>query len=427
MEWVNRKLAGNRVDFVGKRVPFGIASAVLVVLSWVVFFVVGPNWGIDFTGGTEINLRFAQTTSIDEVRSALTTLGVSDDAVQSLGNDDLEYRIRIQDASFGADRMREDVESRIIAVMGPNFLDPARTQFDAEVGARLVLGYNGDAASLDTVREALSSLDGASVQDGREEREIVVTLPGLSTQMKAEIATAMGDREFEVLSTEAVGPKVGGELRQQGFAAVVATLGLVLLYVAFRFELAFAPGAVIALMHDVSLTVGVFVLMGKLVPDRFEFNLSLIGALLTIVGYSLNDTIVIYDRIRENRERYRRQDTAELINTSINETLTRTIATSGTTALAMLPFLVIGGPVIEDFAFAMIFGIVVGTYSTIYVASPSIIFLEQLLPKMGSAVALSGKVEETEEEKAAREATMTQSERRRRERADRQRDGSAET
>jgi preprotein translocase subunit SecF len=173
---------------------------------------------------------------------------------------------------------------------------------------------------------------------------------------------------------------VGGELRRKGFLAIGATLALILVYVAFRFDLAFAPGAVLALFHDVSIVVGIFVITGH------EFNLPMIGALLTIIGYSLNDTIVIYDRIRENMRRYRRADTARLINDSINETMTRTLATSFTTGVAMLAFLFLGGPVIETFALAILLGVVFGTYSTIFVASPTILLMEDLRPHLAKLV-----------------------------------------
>ncbi|MBT3219562.1 MAG: protein translocase subunit SecF, partial [Proteobacteria bacterium] len=173
----------------------------------------------------------------------------------------------------------------------------------------------------------------------------------------------------------------------------------------------FAPGAVLALIHDVSITVGIFVIA------RLEFNLPMIGALLTIVGYSLNDTIVIYDRIRENRDRYSRTNTADLINVSVNETLARTVATSVTTFMAISMFLLIGGPVIRNFALAMMLGIIFGTYSTVFVASPMVLVMEQLKPRLSKLLAISSGSAPTEEEMEEELRRMTQSEQRRRERA----------
>jgi preprotein translocase subunit SecF len=193
---------------------------------------------------------------------------------------------------------------------------------------------------------------------------------------------------FEILQTDSVGPKVGAELRQQGLISILATLGLILAYVSLRFNLSFAPGAVLALLHDVLIVIGLFILLGKAAPylpfaiPSLEFNLPMVGALLTIIGYSLNDTIVIYDRIRENMARYRKTDLESLINTSINETLRRTINTSITTLGAMSAFLFFGGSVIQTFALAISLGVIVGTYSTIYVASPTILFMQEIQPTL---------------------------------------------
>ncbi|MFK7929867.1 MAG: protein translocase subunit SecF, partial [Myxococcota bacterium] len=233
-------------------------------------------------------------------------------------------------------------------------------------------------------------------------------------------------RTFEVLSIDAVGPKVGGDLRTQGMLAILATLALVLLYVGFRFDIAFAPGAILALVHGVSITVGIFVILQR------EINLPMIGALLTIVGYSLNDTIVIYDRIRENQERYRRKDMADLINVSINETMARTLATSVTTFLAIVPFIIFGGEflqgffpglpsagdVIWAFAFAMLLGIVFGTYSTVYVASPTILVMEDVKPWLMKLLPNIGVAGDDDSDGDDDPAALTASEQRRRERRD---------
>jgi len=414
-EWAKRRINELDVDFVRWQVPTWITSLTLVVLSWILFAAIGPNWGIDFTGGTEIMLQFHDDTQITDVRHALKDLGLAEDSVQQVNDpSEHEFAIRIQDATFGSKEMKADVESRLKKAFGDDWID--FTKFDAEVGARLAVHYKGDPVTPQQVAAVLSDIDGVVVQLGREDREVVIKMPGLTQQIGKEINSVMTGHKFAVLSVEAVGPKVGGELRRQGFISVFATLALVLLYVAFRFELAFAPGAVLALVHDVSLTAGVFVITQR------EFDLPMIGALLTIVGYSLNDTIVIYDRIRENKERYRRRDMRELINVSINETLSRTLATSGTTILAITAFLFMGGPVIEDFAFAMTFGIFVGTYSTIYVASPMILLMQRIQPWLTRVVAGGGAAPADEDEQGP-ERPLTQAEQRRRERA--QHDGAS--
>jgi preprotein translocase subunit SecF len=370
---------GTSFDFVGKRGFAALVSGVMVVASLALFFVVGPNWGIDFTGGTEIQVKFGQPTEISDVRTVLTEIGMSNDAVQQVdAPTDYRYIIRIQDTTYGTDDLRDQILGDLKSSFGADWI--AETSFDAQIGARLVVRYNGDAVSVEQVERAIQGVEGAAVADSPDDNTVQIKLPGVSAKVQKAIEEAFVGRDMAVEKTDQVGPKVGGELRRKGFLAIGATLALILVYVAFRFDLAFAPGAVLALFHDVSIVVGIFVITGH------EFNLPMIGALLTIIGYSLNDTIVIYDRIRENMRRYRRADTARLINDSINETMTRTLATSFTTGVAMLAFLFLGGPVIETFALAILLGVVFGTYSTIFVASPTILLMEDLRPHLAKLV-----------------------------------------
>jgi preprotein translocase subunit SecF len=370
---------GTSFDFVGKRGLAALVSGIMVLASLALFFVVGPNWGIDFTGGTEIQVKFGQPTEISDVRTVLTEIGMSNDAVQQVdAPTDYRYIIRIQDTTYGTDDLRDQILGDLKSSFGADWI--AETSFDAQIGARLVVRYNGDAVSVEQVERAIQKVDGATVADSPDDNTVQINLPGVSAKVQKAIEEAFVGRDMAVEKTDQVGPKVGGELRRKGFLAIGATLALILVYVAFRFDLAFAPGAVLALFHDVSIVVGIFVITGH------EFNLPMIGALLTIIGYSLNDTIVIYDRIRENMRRYRRADTARLINDSINETMTRTLATSFTTGVAMLAFLFLGGPVIETFALAILLGVVFGTYSTIFVASPTILLMEDMRPHLAKLV-----------------------------------------
>jgi preprotein translocase subunit SecF len=407
MERLKNYIGGLRFEFVKHARVVGSISALLVLASWVLFIVPGPRWGIDFTGGTEMVLKFDEEISIDELRNALTKLEIPNDAIQEVGGaEDNEFKVRIQDPEFGAADLEKAVTEKLTTAFGPAWIDSV--EFNPEVGARFSIRYKGDKVGVADVRPALEGLDGVRVEEGREDRELIVKFPSLAKQVEKQVATAMGDRSFEVLSVDAVGPKVGASLRTQGVMSLVATLGLILVYTAFRFDLAYAPGAVLALIHDVSVTVGIFIVFGK------EFNLTTIGALLTILGYSLNDTIVIYDRIRENRQRYSRHDLAELVDRSINETLTRTFATAGTTLAATLAFLVVGTDVIQSFVQAITLGIVLGTYSTIFVASPSILVTERLKPWFASLVASSNPAEDDPD--GIPEQFTSESERRRRER-----------
>ena len=363
------------VDFLGKRYIFGALSLLLVSLSVVTFIFMEPNWGIDFTGGMEIVVDFEEPTDIAEVRSAVGKLGLSDDSVQQINaEEDYTYSIRVRDATFGTEELKSEVEHVIGERYGGDFIQASR--MDAQVGARVIVEHTpGVEVDLTALNAALAGVvDGAEATTFAEDNTFQVKLTNLSSQVKESIASEFVGKTFTVPKVDAVGPKVGGDLRTQGLLAMGATIAFILLYIAFRFDLVFAPGAVLALVHDVAITVGIFTLIGE------ELNLSMIGALLTIIGYSLNDTIVIYDRIRENMQRYRRSDMDGLINDSINETLGRTLATSITTGLAILPLLFLGGPVIRTFALALLIGVFVGTYSTIFIATPSILVMERVKP-----------------------------------------------
>lgn len=411
-DWLNER----NIDFVKYRYILGGTTGLFVVLSWVLFFVIGPNWGIDFTGGTELQLRFDNKVEIGEIREALHDLGLSEDSVQQVGRtDESVFKVRIQDPNFGADEAKKNIEDRLAAAYGKDWV--TQGFFNAEVGARYSFTHSGAPVKPNEVARYFEDIQGVQVQPGAEDNQLIIQLPGLSHEIQAKIGAALGEsKTFKVETVDSIGPRVGSDLRRQAFIAIAASIFLIILYVAFRFDLAFAPGTVIALFHDVSIVVGVFVLLQR------EFSLSLIGALLTIVGYSMNDTIVIYDRIRENHEKYRRKSMAEIINLSVNETLTRTVSTSFNTALAIAPFLVMGGAVLQDFALAMFLGIIVGTYSTIYVASTFILVMEEWKPRLQKLIPASagGSPTATAEsaEAAAPSASMTESEKRRRERAE---------
>jgi preprotein translocase subunit SecF len=198
-------------------------------------------------------------------------------------------------------------------------------------------------------------------QDGSEEEQAAVIV---------QIKTALGDQVSEYRRTEFVGPTVGGELIESAIWAVVLAIGAILIYIWFRFEWQFGVGAVIALTHDVITTIGLFAL------TQLEFNLATVAAILTIAGYSINDTVVIYDRVREELRRYKKEDISELLNLAANRTLSRTFMTSFTTLIALIALAIFGGSIIRDFAFAMIWGVIIGTYSSVFVAVPVLLGLK---------------------------------------------------
>jgi preprotein translocase SecF subunit len=263
---------------------------------------------------------------------------------------------------------------------GPNY------GIDFKGGYKFIVEFTDD-VDLASVRGAVADMgfEGYQVTDFGKPSEVMIILPatemagvefgsedagGDAVQIKlAEgIRAAFSQNPVIEISQEKVGPKIGAELRSQGLWAILYSLLGIVLYITWRFEFKFSIAAIAALIHDVMITLGIFSLLGK------EINLTILGALLTIVGYSLNDTIVVFDRIRENlRQRKRGDSYEEIVNTSVNQTLSRTIITSFTTLLVVLILFFAGGPVIHDFAFALVVGVLVGTYSSIFIASPILV------------------------------------------------------
>lgn len=293
---------GINIDLVGKmRIAFWASLAVIVISVLSLVFHGGPKLGIDFAGGTQIQVKFSQEATADGIRDSLRSMGLDNNVIQRFGyKDNNEFLIKTERSSS--------------------------------------------------------------------------ELEGLSDKITEALGATYGKENVDIRRVEVVGPKVGKDLRQKGLLAMLYAVIGILIYVTWRFELRYAVGAIVALIHDVIITVGIFSLLGK------EFTLPIIAALLTIIGYSLNDTIVVYDRIRENIKGARKQPLKELVNSSINQVLSRTVLTSVTTLLVVLALFFLGGAVIHDFAFALLVGIVVGTYSSIFVASPTVLAWETISP-----------------------------------------------
>ena len=280
------------IDFIGKRKIALTISIILILLGLVSLIIQGgPNLGIDFTGGTSLQLRFENEVDIGEIRNILSDIGLGSAEIKEFGVDN-EILIRIQQQI-----KNEDVSENVIN----------------------------------------------------------------------ELSEKLPDNKLEIRMNEAVGPRIGNELRRTTIWAILAALILILIYISWRFEFKFAVGAVAALFHDVLITLGVFSVLG------LELSLAVIAAFLTIIGYSLNDTIVVFDRIRENLKILRREDYINIFNTSINQTLSRTILTSMTTFVVVIILFLFGGEVIHNFSFALVIGVIVGTYSSMFIASPVVV------------------------------------------------------
>jgi len=308
MEFIKPNIS---IDFVGRKKLAVLFSIVLILIGVVSLLIKGgPNYGIDFAGGTLVQIKFTAPTKPADIKAALKEIDLGSFVVQQFGEGGDEFLIRAQNTS--------------------------------------------------------------------------AELEGLSQTIAAALEAKYGADSVEVRRAEMVGPQVGKDLREKGLLAILYAMIGILVYVTWRFEFRFAVGAILALAHDVMITLGAFSIFNQ------EIDLPVIAAFLAIIGYSLNDTIIVYDRIRENMGKYAKSGLAEVINRSINETLSRTILTSGTTLLVVVALFIFGGGVIHTFAFALLVGILIGTYSSIFVASPLLLFWEER-KKGGKAKAVAVK------------------------------------
>jgi preprotein translocase subunit SecF len=321
---------GTHIDFIGKRRIAAAISISLLLAGAIAVPVNGVKLGIDFQGGTEMQVLFDDQVDVDEgaIRSAIGACGIKDSSVVRYGETTgREFLIRFQ--------------------------------------AGAVATTEGDGCPLTPEQNEALERAKLSGGGGGDEGEKGETIDKLTYALSNEIGP------LEVQRVEFVGPRVGSELRSDGLKSLLVACILILIYIAIRFNTRYAPGAIVALVHDIGITAGIFVILG------LEFDLRVLAALLAILGYSLNDTIIIYDRIRENLELRTNVDLVDVLNQSINQTLSRTVLTSGTTMAAVLALWILGGEVIRPFAIAMAIGIVVGTYSSVFIASPTLLILER--------------------------------------------------
>lgn len=294
-----------RFDFVGKVGIFGGISALFVVISLIYLAVHGVNYGIDFRGGTEMQVKFASTVTIDHVREAVEKLDLGEVGVQGFG-DQSEYIIRFQGKQGATDKETNELLNQAI------------------------------------------------------------------TKIKDSINTTFASASPDIRRVDTVGPQVGAELKRNSFLAVFYCLLIILIYVALRFDYKYSPGAVVCLFHDAVITLAVFDAVGK------EVNIPILAAIMTLIGYSLNDTIVVFDRIRETEHAYKDRGWRFIINRAINDMLGRTLITSGTVFVTSLCLWYFAGGTVSDIAFALCVGIFFGTYSSIYVAAPFILLMNRI-------------------------------------------------
>lgn len=291
------------IDFVGKRKILLTVSLSTIVFGLIIAFIIPPKFGIDFTGGTEVGIKFAKTMSTSELRTAVSEIGFGSSEIKTFGSEG-SFLIRIQDS--------------------------------------------------DNAPEILKT--------------------GLNNKFS--------DNPHEVLKVDKIGPKIGNEMRTQAFLAILFSTIMIMLYLAFRFEFSFGLAAIVALVHDVIVTFLIVIIFQKTGIFSLEIDQTILAAMLTVVGYSINDTVIIFDRVRENRDLMKGKSLISIFNRSINETLSRSVNTTLTTEIVLLVLLFFGGPTLEGFAFTMFVGFIVGTYSSIFIATPFALWYFSNVKKM---------------------------------------------
>jgi preprotein translocase subunit SecF len=369
---------GTKYDFVGKRHIAVTLSLIvnLTLILWSLPFVHGLNFGVDFAGGTEMEIKFAQPLDPGAIRKSVEELGFKDASVQTYGAEtENTFLIRVGRIALMGEADVQRVEAAVKAR-----LPVSSASFNAEIGDKIDFQFSAPVAMAD-LRAAVESA-GIRVREIREEagltagtRSFAVITQGIREKVEQDLNARFAAAKPEVRRVEYVGPAVGRELRNQGFKAILYAMALIVVYVGLRFDFKFAPGVIVAIVHDAIVTFGYFAVTGR------EFNLTSIAVILTVVGYSVNDTVVVYDRIRENHTKYKGKSLYDMVNLAINETLGRTFLTSFATALSLIGLLVFGVGTIFDFAFAMLLGIISGTYSTWFIAAPMTIWLEERAEK----------------------------------------------
>jgi preprotein translocase subunit SecF len=359
------------IDFIGKRRPALFISSVLNLAILVGITIFGFNFGVDFAGGTVVELKFDHRVNAEDVRRRAQAAGLHDVSVQGIGSaSENSFLLRLG----GVTQLTK--ENSALAETAVQALGPIKF-FHADLDNGLINFRAEQKLDPEQIKKAVETTGTGikevrslgEAQGGGNDYQVVVS--GMADRVFSAMRHGMEKPDFIVQRVDYVGPQVGKQLRNKGIMSLLYAMVMILIYVAFRFDFKFGPGALVAMVHDVIMVSGYFLL------TRREFNLTSIAVLLTVIGYSINDTIVVYDRIREEMVRYKGKPLPEIINIAVNDTLSRTILTSGVTALSLVGLLIFGVGEIWDFAMAMLVGIIVGTYSSVYIASPLTIWLDE--------------------------------------------------
>lgn len=360
------------------------ASFLLCLLSGIALFWPGPNLGTDFVGGTEVEVAFRGGVEAQAVREAVQAAGFSTPDVIRVQDPTFEarYLIRVQEVSTLSDATRAELETAL-CYREAGACPPEKRSVEVKFspgGDKITVRFE-QPPDLKMIRERVEAVSGVDLREGENnptiqnvrDHKVEVQLKSKGDQLMDAVRAKLGEEKVPVklengaanpLRVEWIGPKAGRQLRDSAIKSIVISLFLIMAYVAFRFDVRFAPGATIALFHDALGTLGILMLLGK------EINLSTVAALLTIIGYSVNDTVIVYDRVRENLGILRGASFEKIINVSLSEMLGRTIITNSTATMSLLAFFYWGTGTLKEFALTLVIGFVLGTYSSIYIALP---------------------------------------------------------
>jgi preprotein translocase subunit SecF len=368
-------------DFMGWRRVWLTISLVTTVAAIVALFGLGQlNIGIDFAGGTQLTVRFTERPDIERLRGDLEAAGLGAAQLQRFGPE-AANEVLIKTPILGESAVEDQrrVEEALQQTYPPAGGGENLNEISLQSLVDLLLAADPDARASEGAEAAQGHYEAVAraILAERLERGIFAAwdqlsgVEGLSEASRQALQAGTHLGSFAVIGRESVGPQIGSELRTKGMLAVLFSIAGMLAYIWIRFELRFGVAAVVAIVHDVIVTLGLYAIA------NYEFNLTTIAAFLTVVGYSVNDTVVIFDRVRENLRRSRRDDLATVLNRSVNQTLSRTVLTGGSVLLVLLSMYLFGGGVIRGFAFVLLVGVLVGTYSTIFVASPIVLLWER--------------------------------------------------
>ncbi len=375
-------LVNANFDFVGKRNLFLGASAVLVGVSLVSLATRGLNYGVEFTGGAQLEVDFTGSAEIDAVRGAVQEAGIEGALVTTIGSaEDHAFLIRVQSSSRGGEDLGSKMKQALVAKYGEDKVTYFAFDAEARDSATARVEQTVSAEEVKAVFNQPDILGGVRVDEVRIDPEsgiLTITLENAARDVLAALDKRFGKGSYEA-SIDAIGAAVSRDLKRKAFLSIAAACVLIAVYIWLRFEANFAPGVILALIHDAVVVLGIW----SLFRESFEFNLTIVAAILAIIGYSVNDTVVIYDRIRENLLKHQSKDFYWVLNRSVNETLSRTFLTSGATLLTVLSIALIGGESIAGFGWAMTFGLVSGTWSTIAVAMPATALVHELQERRG--------------------------------------------